>query len=113
MKRWEFITLIGASTIASSFTARAQQAERVRRIGVANHFRYSAIRRRWKSGGLWARYWRHQPACKCIRGSHSQGRAAGKFAGAIADKVRTRCQSEDSQGARPVSSRIVLGAATR
>ena len=40
-------------------------------------------------------------ACRILRRSHSQGREAGRFAGAAADEIRARHQSQDRQGARP------------
>ena len=46
----------------------------------------------------------HVSARRWLRRSHSQGREAGRFAGAGADQVRAGHQPQDRQGARPRSA---------
>ena len=50
---------------------------------------------------LWGRCHRSVPASGRLRGSHPQGREAGRPAGAGADQVRAGDQPQDGQGARP------------
>ena len=64
------------------------------------------LRRRRRPDLLWARCGRPVPARGRLRRSHPQGREAGRPAGAGADQVRTRDQSQDRQGAWPHHSAV-------
>ena len=63
------------------------------------------LRHRRRPDLLWARSDRPVPARRRLCRSHSQGREAGRPAGAGADQVRDGNQPQDRQGARPRKSR--------
>ena len=66
----------------------------------AVYFRRLFVARR-RPDLLWAGFCRPIPASRRLRRSHPQGGEAGRFAGAGADQIRNRHQSQDRQGTRP------------
>jgi ABC transporter substrate binding protein len=57
--------------------------------------------RRWRPDLLWSRHDRTVPSGSGVRRSYPQRRQAGRLAGSGADKIRTRYQPQNGEGARP------------
>jgi hypothetical protein len=126
LKRRDFITLLGGAAAAWPLAARAQQTERVRRIGVLMSYLesdpqaqawYAAFREGlhklgWTEGRniridtRWA-------APDDAGSMHSQGREACGFAGRAVEQVRARHQRLDRTDARPHCAGQVAGCRRR
>src|SRR6516162_5729723 len=59
------------------------------------------VHRRWWAVELWKQHYRRVPSGRCLYRPDSQGREAGRSAGAAGDESRIVHQSQDCQGARP------------
>src|SRR5262249_48031121 len=82
---------------------RASRSDRYagRSAPIARGLQRASLWRNRRSRLLWSGFPRSVPPRRRLRGSHPQGREAGRSSGAGADQVRVGYQSQDRQGARP------------
>jgi ABC-type uncharacterized transport system substrate-binding protein len=83
---------------------RRQIAALALRHAIPAIYYFSRLRRRWRSDELWPQRHRWLSPRRRLRWANSQGRPAGRLAGAAVYQVRARHKSYHCQGSRPRST---------
>src|SRR5262249_22821823 len=124
--RRKFLATLGSASVAWPLTARAQQAERMRRLGVLMNGAATAalpqsyvatfvqgLRQAGWTEGRQNQYDRTIPASGDLRRSHPQGCEAWRSARPADRQVHAHHQPQNRQGARPPNSRQVARSCQR